>query len=52
MIDLLTNLHANDKYSRIVVVADSLGGFIGYDQPDPSWDETDRRQDPAVEFTT
>jgi len=51
MVDLLTNLHANDKYSRIVVVAHSLGGFIAYDGLTTFWDETDRRQDSAVEFT-
>jgi hypothetical protein len=51
MVDLLTNLHATDKYSRIVVVAHSLGGFIAYDGLTSFWDETDRKKDTPVEFT-
>ena len=52
MVDLLTNLHADDKYSRIIVVAHSLGGYIAYDGLTALWDETDRKKDdPKIEFT-
>jgi hypothetical protein len=45
MVDLLRKLHATDSYSRVIVVAHSLGGFIAYDGLTTFWDETDRGQD-------
>jgi pimeloyl-ACP methyl ester carboxylesterase len=50
MVDLLRNLHATDKYSRVIIVAHSLGGFIAYDALSSFWDETDRGQDRDIEF--
>lgn len=51
MVDLLTNLHANGEYARVVIVAHSLGGYIAYDGLTTFWDETERYQDQPVEFT-
>jgi hypothetical protein len=52
MVDLLTNLHADDEYTRIIVVAHSLGGYIAYDGLTTFWDQTDRKKDdPSVVFT-
>lgn len=51
MVDLLANLHTDGRYSRIVVVAHSLGGYIAYDGLAALWDGTDRKKDdPEVEF--
>jgi hypothetical protein len=45
MVDLLTALHEDGRYSRIVVVAHSLGGFIAYDAMSSLWNETKRGGD-------
>jgi hypothetical protein len=50
VVDLLRNLHATDKYARVIIVAHSLGGFIAYDALGSFWDETDRGHDRDIEF--
>jgi hypothetical protein len=40
MIDLLRALHADGRYSRIVVAAHSLGAYIAYDGITSLWNET------------
>jgi hypothetical protein len=42
MVDLLTAIHEDGRYSRIIVVAHSLGGFIAYDAMSSLWNETKR----------
>lgn len=51
MVDLLRNLHADDRYSRVIVVAHSLGGYIAYDGLTSFWDATDRGVDRELEFS-
>lgn len=42
MVDLLRGLHDDPRYSRIVVVAHSLGGYIAYDGITALWPELAR----------
>jgi hypothetical protein len=42
MVDLLRALHAKGRYSRIVVVAHSLGGYIAYDAISYLWPQMNK----------
>jgi hypothetical protein len=41
MINLLTRLHTDGRYQRIIIVAHSLGSYIAYDAISYLWDHTD-----------
>lgn len=42
MIDLLDSLHKKGRYSRVIVVAHSLGGYIAYDAISALWPQMNK----------